>query len=191
VLAKAVQDFLAWRAKGLNPPRVAVNVSPSQLREKDFVTRVEQVLTDMPEGVRPLAVEITEHVIMQEIEDASPKLQALRAMGVEVAIDDFGTGYSSLSYIAKLPINTLKIDHSFVRRLTGTPNDLSIVSSIISLAQALGLRVVAEGVETAEQANLLRLLSCHEIQGHLISPAVPAEQIDAFLRGHRARPRAF
>jgi len=107
-------------------------------------------------------------------------------MGMEVAIDDFGTGYSSLSYIAKLPINALKIDRAFIVNMTGTSVDLSIVSTIISLAHSLNLRVIAEGVETREQANLLRLLKCDEIQGYLFSAAVPAAQIERFLRERKS-----
>jgi EAL domain-containing protein (putative c-di-GMP-specific phosphodiesterase class I) len=110
----------------------------------------------------------------------------IRGMGVSVAIDDFGTGYSSLSYIAKLPANTLKIDQSFIMNMTRNPEDLSIVSTIVSLAHSLKMRVVAEGVETEEQARLLRLLECDEIQGFLFSPAVPVEQVGDLLRGNKA-----
>jgi EAL domain-containing protein (putative c-di-GMP-specific phosphodiesterase class I) len=103
-------------------------------------------------------------------------------------VDDFGTGYSSLSYIARLPVNTLKIDRTFITNMTAKPDDLSIVSTIISLAHSLNLGVVAEGVETEEQQKLLRLLKCDEFQGYLFSPAVPAEQIDRFLRGSGGAP---
>jgi len=136
----------------------------------------------VPDG---LEIEITESLIMLDVEANIRKLHAIREMGVEVAIDDFGTGYSSLSYIAKLPINLLKIDIAFIVNMTNNSNDLSIVSAIISLAHSLNLRVVAEGVETHEQANLLRLLKCDEIQGFLFSPAVPAEQIKEFWRNKK------
>jgi len=129
-----------------------------------------------------LELEITESLIMQDIVVNIQKLQMIREMGVEVAIDDFGTGYSSLSYIAKLPVSTLKIDRAFIMNMTSNSDDLSIVSTIISLAHSLNMRVVAEGVETEEQARLLRLLKCDEIQGFLFSPGVPAEQIEQFLR---------
>nr|WP_157662736.1 EAL domain-containing protein [Sulfuriferula sp. AH1] len=167
------------------PSRIAVNVSQVQLQRSDFVSTIEHVVNSaggVPDG---LEIEITESLIMLDVEANIRKLHAIREMGVEVAIDDFGTGYSSLSYIAKLPINLLKIDIAFIVNMTNNSNDLSIVSAIISLAHSLNLRVVAEGVETHEQANLLRLLKCDEIQGFLFSPAVPAEQIKEFWRNKK------
>ena len=184
-LAQAMTDYRAWQAKGLAPSRVAVNVSQVQLQRNDFVSMVERVVSDSGGVGDGLEIEITESLVMQDIEANIQKLRAIREMGVEVAIDDFGTGYSSLSYIAKLPINSLKIDRSFIINMTSNPDDLSIVSAIISLAHSLNLRVVAEGVETHEQAQLLRLLKCDAIQGFLFSPGVPAEQIEGFLRNKK------
>ncbi len=181
-LAKAVSDSLAWQSKGLGVPRIAVNVSPIQLQQKDFVGSVENVMRAAGTAGSKLELEITESVIMQDIEANIQKLRDIREMGIEVAIDDFGTGYSSLSYIAKLPLTALKIDRAFIVNMTSNPDDLGIVSTIVSLAHSLNLRVVAEGVETAEQASLLRLLKCDEIQGYLSSPAVAAERIEDFLR---------
>ncbi len=180
-MRRAVIDSRRWREKGLPPLRVAVNVSPMQLRQKDFVATVEQTLGDGAGMVGALELEITESLLMHDIEGNIRKLKAVRDMGVEVAIDDFGTGYSSLSYIAKLPVNALKIDRAFIVNMARNPDDLSIVSTIISLAHSLDLKVVAEGVETEEQANLLRLLKCDEIQGYLFSPAVPADAVESFL----------
>lgn len=139
---------------------------------------------DLARGIaaQGLEIEITESLIMQDIQSNIQKLLTVRDMGIHVAIDDFGTGYSSLSYIAKLPVNSLKIDRAFIINMAEKPDDLSIVSTIISLAHSLHLKVVAEGVETDEQANLLRLFKCDEIQGYLFSPAVPAAQIAQFLR---------
>ncbi|KVW94809.1 EAL domain-containing protein [Thiobacillus denitrificans] len=187
-LEKAVADSLAWQAKGLRSPRVAVNVSPIQLQQKDFVSMIERVVKGDREVAGRLELEITESLIMQDIEANIEKLQAIREMGVEVAIDDFGTGYSSLSYIAKLPVSTLKIDRAFIMNMTSNADDLSIVSTIISLAHSLKMRVVAEGVETGEQARFLRVLKCDEIQGFLFSPGVPAEQIEQFLREQKLLP---
>lgn len=181
-LAQAMKDFRAWQAKGLAPPHIAVNVSQVQLQRSDFVSMIERVVSGSEGAPGGLEIEITESLIMQDIEANIQKLHAIRKMGVEVAIDDFGTGYSSLSYIAKLPINALKIDRAFIINMTSNADDLSIVSAIISLAHSLNFRVVAEGVETNEQAKLLRLLKCDEIQGFLFSPGVPAEQIEEFLR---------
>lgn len=181
-LEKAVSDSLAWQTKGLRSPRVAVNVSPIQLQQKDFVSMIARVVKGDRAVAGRLELEITESLIMQDIEANIEKLQAIREMGVEVAIDDFGTGYSSLSYIAKLPVSSLKIDRAFIMNMTSNADDLSIVSTIISLAHSLKMRVVAEGVETGEQARFLRVLKCDEIQGFLFSPAVPAEKIERFLR---------
>ena len=181
-LERAVEDVRLWLADNLQPPRVAVNVSQVQLRQKDFVAVVEGVLQGSENASKYLDLEITESLIMHNIEENIQKLNLVRDMGVEVAIDDFGTGYSSLSYIAKLPVNSLKIDRAFIISMTDSPDDLSIVSTIISLAHTLNMTVVAEGVETKAQADLLRLLKCDVIQGYLFSPAVPADQIGAFLR---------
>jgi len=120
-------------------------------------------------------LEITESLIMEDVKHSIVTLQAIRAMGITVAIDDFGTGFSSLSYLAKLPVDTLKIDRSFVINMTAGPQGLALVSTIINLAHALRLKVVAEGVETEEQLRLLRLLNCDEMQGFLFSKPVPVE----------------
>jgi EAL domain-containing protein (putative c-di-GMP-specific phosphodiesterase class I) len=119
-------------------------------------------------------VEITETLIMGDVQSSIASLTAIRALGITVAIDDFGTGYSSLSYLVRLPVDTLKIDRSFVTDMTTGPEGLSLVSTVINLAHSLGLKVVAEGVETKEQSNLLGLLRCDEMQGFLFSKAVPA-----------------
>lgn len=187
-LTQAVSDSRAWQAKGLRAPRIAVNVSSIQLQQKDFVSMVASVISSARSEAVELELEITESLIMQDIQANIQKLKVIREMGVEVAIDDFGTGYSSLSYIAKLPVNTLKIDRAFIINMTSSSDDLGIVSTIISLAHSLNLRVVAEGVETTEQANLLRLLKCNELQGFLFSPGVPAEQIETFLREKKSLP---
>lgn len=181
-LSKAISDCAKWRALGLDPIKISVNVSPVQLRQKDFVSMVASVLNST-EGVEiGLEFEITENVIMQDIEANIQKLKSIRDMNIEVAIDDFGTGYSSLSYIAKLPVNVLKIDRAFIVNMTTDTDDFNIVSAIISLARSLRLKVVAEGVETQEQATLLRTLGCDEIQGYLFSPGVTAEKIEELLR---------
>jgi len=180
-LSKAISDANKWKAMGVEPPKIAVNVSPVQLRQKDFVDMVSDVVNDAGDLAVSLQIEITESVIMHDIKTNIEKLNLIRDMGIEVAIDDFGTGYSSLSYIAKLPVNVLKIDRAFIIDMNTNPDNLSIVSAIISLAHSLNLRVVAEGVETVEQAELLRSLKCEEMQGYLFSPAVTAAKIIEFL----------
>ncbi|TWB14006.1 PAS domain S-box-containing protein/diguanylate cyclase (GGDEF)-like protein [Nitrospirillum amazonense] len=181
VMSQAVTDFQCWRAQGLKPPRIAVNVSALQLARDDFVDGMRARL-DRDEAARAcLDLEITESVLMRDIQACIPKIAALREMGVQVYIDDFGTGYSSLAYIARLPLTALKIDRAFVSSIDASSEDTTIVSTIIQLAHSLGLRVVAEGVETADQAKLLRLLRCDEMQGFLISRPVPALEIESLL----------
>jgi diguanylate cyclase (GGDEF)-like protein/PAS domain S-box-containing protein len=180
-LKQAVSDYQALSGKGVACPRIAVNVSPLQLRQKDFAGSVADAIGWSRRQNHGVDLEITESVIMENIESNIAQLRAIRAMGVNVAVDDFGTGYSSLAYISKLPVNTLKIDRSFVKGMAHSPEDRNIVSTIISLAHSLNLKVVAEGVETEEQRNLLQRLQCDEMQGYLISAPVPMEQIEVML----------
>ena len=177
-LEKAASDSLKWRQSGPRPLRVAVNVSSFQLKQKNFVEMVEKAVDG---GASGIDLEITESLIMQDIEENMKKLHRVREMGMQIAVDDFGTGYSSLSYIARLPVNSLKIDRSFIVNMNDNPDNLAIVSAIISLAHSLDMKVTAEGVEVMEQANLLKLLKCDEIQGFLFSPAVPFDDISRFL----------
>ena len=155
--------------------RIAVNVSPLQLRHRGFIAEIEQAIGVDPQAAAGLELEITESVIMEDVKGNIASLQAIRALGITIAIDDFGTGFSSLAYLAKLPVDTLKIDRSFVIDMTAGPQGLALVSTIINLAHALQLKVVAEGVETEEQQRLLRLLNCDEMQGYLFSKPVPSE----------------
>ncbi len=188
-LRQALADQQRWRGKGLSVPRVAVNVSAQQLRDQHFVQDVQHALGSQ-EGLKPaLELEITESLLMEDIERNIERLKALRGVGVTIAIDDFGTGYSSLNYLARLPMDTLKIDRSFVAGMSVRPESRTIVSAIISLAHSLGLKVVAEGVETEEQLNILRLLQCDEMQGFLLSLPVSPEMVDSFL-SRKARRRS-
>jgi len=180
-LRQAVRDQQRWRGMGLPVTRVAVNVSARQLRDQHFLQDVQLVLASQ-EGLQPaLELEITESLLMEDIESNIERLKTLRDLGVTIAIDDFGTGYSSLNYLARLPMDTLKIDRSFVVGMVQSQESRTIVSTIISLAHSLGLKVVAEGVETEEQLNLLRLLKCDESQGFLLGRPVASDQIAGFL----------
>ena len=187
-LARAARDHAAWRAAGFEPPRVAVNVSAVQLRRKEFVDDVRGALADT-DGARHIDVEITESMLMEDIEGNIEKLKAIQDMGMLIAMDDFGTGYCSLSYLSKLPINSLKIDRSFISEMAHGAEQMAIVSTIVSLARALNLKVVAEGVETQEQANLLRLLRCDEVQGYLFGKPAPEEQSRDRFKERAAPPR--
>ncbi len=186
-LGRAIEDYLRWRRLGLPAVRIAVNVSPLQLRNRHFISDIESALGSAAEAADGLELEITEGLIMEDVEYSISTLRAIRAMGVSIAIDDFGTGFSSLSYLSKLPLDTLKIDRSFVIDLTEAPEGLAQVSTIINLAHSLSLKVVAEGVETSEQARLLRMLGCNEMQGFFLSKALPSEIFEArYLAPHRA-----
>ncbi len=181
VLKLACRQARAWRNKGYRDLSIAVNLSIRQLQETDFATRVRDVLeeTALPPG--QLRLEITESVAMQNLDISIEALGKLKRLGVGITMDDFGTGYSSLSYLKILPVDTLKIDRSFIRDVAQDTNDASIVRASIVLAHELRLRVVAEGVETPDQLHFLRQHQCDEVQGFLFSPAVPAEKFEALL----------
>jgi diguanylate cyclase (GGDEF)-like protein/PAS domain S-box-containing protein len=173
-LRKAMDDHARWRAAGLPVVRIAVNLSPLQLRSKDFVAEVKEIVGGDEAAAEGLELEITESLIMENVKLSISTLEAIRAMGIRIAIDDFGMGYSSLSYLSKLPVDTLKIDRSFVLDMVDRPEGMSLVSVIINLAHSLNLNVVAEGVETSEQLRQLKLLRCNEIQGFLMSKPLEA-----------------
>jgi EAL domain-containing protein (putative c-di-GMP-specific phosphodiesterase class I) len=175
VLRKAIEDHRRWRNDGLPNIRIAVNVSPLQLRDPNFVAEIQQAISVGEGAAEALQLEITESVIMQDVNRSIVGLRAIRASGVTIAIDDFGTGFSSLSYLAKLPVDTLKIDRSFVTEMVSGSGGLTLVSLIINLARELKLNTVAEGVETSEQLHQLRLLGCDEIQGYLLGKPLPVE----------------
>jgi EAL domain-containing protein (putative c-di-GMP-specific phosphodiesterase class I) len=150
------------------------------LRKRDFVHTLRAALAEGA-NTAGLDLEITETLIMEDIEAMIEKLAAIRDMGVGVAVDDFGTGYSSLRYLAKLPVQTLKIDRSFISTMLTDVNTMSLISTIISLAHSLKLKVVAEGVDSEEQATVLRTLKCDQMQGYLISEALPVKELEALL----------
>jgi PAS domain S-box-containing protein/diguanylate cyclase (GGDEF)-like protein len=181
VLQRAALDHRRWTEQGIAPLRVAVNVSAIQMRQRDFVRAVQDAIL---EGVVPTGIdlEITESLVMDDVEENIRKLNEVRALGVQVAIDDFGTGYSSLGYLAKLPVEALKIDRSFIAAMLKDPAAMTIIQTIISLAHTLGLKVIAEGVEEEQQAKYLRLLRCDQIQGYLVSKPLPFDEITRFLR---------
>ena len=162
---------------------VAINLSGQQLRGGSTVELIQRAIAEAGLDPRYLVLELTESVLMADVGDAITALPALAALGVGLAIDDFGTGYSSLSYLKHFPVNTLKIDQSFICDVTTNPNDAAITSAIIAMGHALGTSsVVAEGVETDEQVELLRRQRCDLIQGHWVSRPMPAEAFAAYLQ---------
>jgi EAL domain-containing protein (putative c-di-GMP-specific phosphodiesterase class I) len=186
-MRQTIADHLHWRGAGLEAVRIAVNVSALQLRERGFLDEVGQAIGGDARAAAGLELEITESVIMENVQHSAAILHAIRALGVSVAIDDFGTGFSSLSYLSRLPLDTLKIDQLFVSDMCGRPRGLALVSAIIGLAVALKFNVVAEGVETEEQSRQLLLLHCDEMQGSLIGMPVPRDVFEArFLAAAQA-----
>lgn len=177
-LREAVAAGRRWRAAGGTGVRIAVNVSALQLRNPGFVAEIGCIVGDDADAAG-VELEITESLIMENVGSSIESLRMIRAMGVAIAIDDFGTGFSSLSYLARLPIDVLKIDRAFVTAMSSGPQELALVNAIITLAHAMKLKVVAEGVETDEQAQLLRSLGCDEMQGFLFSRAVPEQVFKA------------
>ncbi len=184
-LARASKDYNEWIEKHLEAPRIAVNVSQVQLRQRDFVDVVERALA-LGGSRRGLDIEITESLLMEDVQASIAKLKAIRELGARVAIDDFGTGYSSLGYLAQLPVEALKIDRSFIQKFPDDPNAVTLVTTIISLAHSLRLKVVAEGVESEKQAKFLRLLGCDEAQGYLFCKPVPAADLIKLLSARTA-----
>jgi diguanylate cyclase (GGDEF)-like protein len=174
-LRTAIEDYLRWRKAGLHAVRIAVNVSPLQLRNRGFIDEIKRAIGIDLHAASGLELEITENLIMEDVRHSIASLESIRAMGITVAIDDFGTGFSSLSYLARLPVDTLKIDRSFVTEMITGLQGHALVSTIISLAHSMKLKVVAEGVETDEQSRLLKVLKCDEMQGFLLSKPLPVE----------------
>jgi len=182
VLREACCQAQAWLQAGLPPITLAVNTSALELRADDFLENLRAILEETKVEPHRLEIELTESVLMRDAESAGCLLQAIADLGVQLAIDDFGTGYSSLSYLSRFPINTLKIDQSFVSRMNGNPDDANIVSAVISMGKSLRKKVIAEGVETPEQHACLVDLHCDEGQGYYFGRPMPAEAFATLLR---------
>ncbi|HWZ49737.1 MAG TPA: EAL domain-containing protein [Herbaspirillum sp.] len=182
VIRTACAQNRAWQDAGLPPVRISVNLSARQFAQKNLTQSIAAVLQDTGLEAHYLEIELTESLVMTDVEHAIDMLQQLKELGVKISIDDFGTGYSSLAYLKRFPIDVLKIDQSFVRDIAIDHNDAAITVSIISLAHNLKLKVIAEGVETQEQLTYLRQHDCDEVQGYFFSRPVPAAQFETMLR---------
>jgi diguanylate cyclase (GGDEF)-like protein/PAS domain S-box-containing protein len=180
-LRAACRQNKAWQVSGLPPIVVSVNVSARQFQEKDWVERVAEALEESGLEARYLELELTESMIMEDVQQAVETMHRLEQLGVHLAIDDFGTGYSSLSALKRFPVDRLKIDRSFVKDLPADTDDAAIARAVISLAHSLQLRVIAEGVETREQIDFLRAAGCDEIQGYYLSRPIDARALQAIL----------
>lgn len=181
VLRRSCEENKAWQVKGLIPVKVSVNVSARQFRAPSLIDTVVGILAET--GLDPswLELEITESMLMNDVESAVRKMTAIRELGIGLSIDDFGTGYSSLSYLGRFPITTLKIDRAFIADVDTNPKTAEIARAIIGLSRGLNLEVVAEGAEVADHVNFLRENGCHTVQGYYFSRPVPADQFERML----------
>jgi predicted signal transduction protein with EAL and GGDEF domain len=182
VLRQACAQARAWQDAGLPPLRVAVNLSARQLRQRDLYDVVTAALQQAGLAPEWLEVELTESLVMHDVNRTIDVLRGLKQMGVTVAVDDFGTGYSSLSYLQRLPIGVIKIDRAFIEHISDNPDDAAIAKAIIALAKSLQLKTVAEGVETGAQADFLRRHGCDVMQGYYFSRPLPADKFIELLR---------
>ena len=188
VLRHVCEQLAAWRRAGLPAVRVGVNLSPAQLQRPDLARHVQQVLLETGARAADLGIELTESMLMADVEQASVVLRAIKAIGVEISLDDFGTGYSSLSSLSRLPIDVVKVDRSFVHDVSAATQQVSVTRAIINMAHGLQMQVLAEGVETEGQLSLLASNGCDRFQGFWFSQPLAAEDFEALLREGRRLP---
>ena len=185
MLKAACAQTHAWGQLGIENLIVSVNLSPKQLSTPGIAEQIMNIIDATEIDSSQLELEITENALIRNEEEAGRALAELKDRGIRIALDDFGMGYSSMTYLKRFPVDTVKVDRSFVGGLGTNPEDSAIISAILSMAQALGLTTVAEGVETLEQLELLRELGCDELQGYLVSPPIPADEFEKIF-GRRA-----
>jgi EAL domain-containing protein (putative c-di-GMP-specific phosphodiesterase class I) len=182
VLQTACTQLKAWQDNVLTSNlTLAVNISAKQLHRSDIITQVKGVLQESGANPSLLKLELTESVVLEDYEDTIQKMHDLKNLGISFSMDDFGTGYSSLQYLKRLPLDQIKIDRTFVSEITTEPKDAAIVRAIILISEALGLNIIAEGVETKEQEMFLDMNGCHTFQGYLYGKPVPSIQFEAIL----------
>jgi EAL domain-containing protein (putative c-di-GMP-specific phosphodiesterase class I) len=189
-LSTACAQMAAWRAQGLAVPNVAVNASARRFTQDDIAAEVATLLQRHRIDAASLTIEITERLLLDDNPRARAQLEQLHRMGVRLSVDDFGTGYSSLSYLKRLPLSEIKLDRSFVRDLETDPDDRALAGAVIGIGRALGLAVVAEGVETEAQRALLEQAQCHAVQGWLFARPMPAGQLASWLQQRPATAAA-
>jgi EAL domain-containing protein (putative c-di-GMP-specific phosphodiesterase class I) len=182
VLLEACRQAREWQDSGLRPVPVSVNISAVEFRSKGFYEGVREILRETRLDPSYLELELTERVLMEPGDSTWRCLRALKDLGVQLSVDDFGTGYSSLSYLRKFPIDSLKLDQSFVHEIANDEDGAPIVTAVISMGKSLNYRVVAEGVETTEQLAFLQSQLCAEGQGYLFSPPLAADDLVGFLK---------
>jgi len=187
VLYETCSQMQKWNARNpdLDYGRISINISPRQFQQTNFVPKLINTIQIAEIDPARLYLELTENLLVRGIDDVAEKMQELKAHGLQFSIDDFGTGYSSLAYLKQLPLDTVKIDQSFVRDITTDPNDAAIVESILAMSSRMGFRVVAEGVETQEQLEFLTTRECDLYQGYLYSRPVPVEKFEMLLQKNK------
>ena len=188
VLREACRQARAWQDAGLPPFVVAVNLSAMQFKRPDLINTVINALVLADLDSQWLELELTESILIQDAESTVDSVRRLKALGVKLSVDDFGTGYSSLAYLKRFAVDKLKIDQSFVRDLGHDPEDSAIVRAIVQMAHSMRLVTIAEGVETQEMADLLRLFHCDEAQGYWLARPLPADELEAFVRARMPAP---
>ena len=188
VLRTACHQAKIWLNEGIGLSRIAVNISALQFGQREFVDLVMRILVESGLPTDMLELEITESLLARDADRAIRILGALKNLGVQLSIDDFGTGYSSLSYLKQFPVDRLKIDRSFVMDIDTDPDDAAIASAILGMAASMNLKVVAEGVETEAQLNVLRDKQCDEMQGYLLSRPLVAEEMTTWLKQQNVKP---
>jgi EAL domain-containing protein (putative c-di-GMP-specific phosphodiesterase class I) len=181
VIDKACAETARWRVEFNDDLKVAVNLSALQFRQSDLPESIAMILKKYNLPPHVLELEITESMLMRDVEQAIKTLQRMKRMGLQIAIDDFGTGYSSLSYLRRFPLDSLKIDRTFIDEVGIDPDDTAITLAIISMAKSLRLKVVAEGVESVTQWDFLAHHNCDEVQGYLVSKGLPGAEFRAFV----------
>jgi len=191
VLREACRHARQWQLAGMMPLRIAVNLSARQFRQKQLMEIVQSALSDADLAPQFLELELTESAVMYDPEESARILEQLSRIGVQISIDDFGTGYSSLSHLKRFPLDKLKIDRSFIRDVTRSTEDASIVRAVISLAHSLKLKVIAEGVESGDQLEFLRELGCDQYQGYYFSPPLSAEELSAWMETRQLELRGL
>ena len=182
VLQQVCRQVAEWEHAGLRPVPVAVNVSALQFAQQDFVSTVADALRTANAPPSAIELELTESLIMRDVDTSASLMRELREIGVKIAIDDFGTGYSSLSYLRRLPADSLKIDKSFLQESEFGPATMALIRAVVVLAHSTGLKVTAEGVESSDQLELVREAGCDRVQGHLFGAALPKDEAERLLR---------
>jgi EAL domain-containing protein (putative c-di-GMP-specific phosphodiesterase class I) len=182
VATEACRQQEEWRREGLPPVTIAINVSPLQFRQRGFVQRLHDIIEGFGTDPAWMQIEVTESTVMDNVEDAIETLNDIKSMGIKIALDDFGTGYSSLSHLSNLPLDKLKVDQSFVRRIGHDRASRAITEAIIALGRSLDLEVVGEGIDSEDALSYLQQQGCDQAQGFFISRPLPAEEFGHWYR---------